>query len=198
MTDLLRVWWRALDLLGRVERAVGIALIAIMVVTITVQVISRYGWGRPIVWVEELATYAFIWAVFLGAAAAAKEVRHIRIETFVGRIGPRGRAFSRATIAAIMLLVSVIVAVTARDIMTTESRSQTISLPINVGRHWVYSVPLFTCLVSLALTSAYFLAAHLHEAVTGTPVLAEVEIAARARRLRAEADAEADLVERAL
>ena len=62
------LWWRAVTLLGSLERMVGIGLLALMVVTITLQVITRYLFGQPLVWVEELATYSFIWSVFLGAA----------------------------------------------------------------------------------------------------------------------------------
>ena len=49
--------------IGTVERGLGIALILYMVGAITVQVFTRYALGRPIAWVEESATYAFIWMV---------------------------------------------------------------------------------------------------------------------------------------
>ena len=42
--------------------------------------------GRPIAWVEEIATYAFIWMTFVGASLGLKEGRHILIATFVGRL----------------------------------------------------------------------------------------------------------------
>src|SRR3712207_4597502 len=97
MDRALAVWWRIVATIGAIERAVGIALIAMIVITITVQVVTRYVWGQPLVWVEELATYGFIWSVFLGAALGLKEIRHIRIETFVGLMSERqiGRASCR-------------------------------------------------------------------------------------------------------
>ena len=67
MDRALAVCWRALALLGEAERIAGVFLIALMVVTITIQVVTRYAFGQPLVWVEELATYSFIWSVFLGA-----------------------------------------------------------------------------------------------------------------------------------
>src|SRR5918995_7310052 len=102
MDRALAVWWRALAWLGEVERAAGMFLIALMVVTITVQVVTRYVFGQPLVWVEELATYSFIWSVFLGAALGLKEMRQIRIETFLDRIRVRTAAFFRAALYALV------------------------------------------------------------------------------------------------
>ena len=59
---------RLLERIGTVERGLGIALILYMVAAITVQVFTRYALGRPIAWVEESATYAFIWMSFVGAS----------------------------------------------------------------------------------------------------------------------------------
>jgi hypothetical protein len=69
---------RLIDGIGRVERGLGIALILYMVAAITVQVFTRYALGRPIAWVEESATYAFIWMSFVGASVGLKQGRHIR------------------------------------------------------------------------------------------------------------------------
>src|SRR5918995_2224489 len=102
MDRALAVWWRAIVWLGEVERIAGIFLIALMVVTITVQVVTRYAFGQPLVWVEELATYSFIWSVFLGAALGLKEMRHIRIETFLDRIGARSAALAQALLYGIV------------------------------------------------------------------------------------------------
>ena len=86
MTGFLKAYARALDVLGAVEKAFGVFLIGLIVVTITIQVFTRYVFDRPIVWVEELATYAFIWGAFVGAGLGHKSRRHIRIETFVARL----------------------------------------------------------------------------------------------------------------
>src|SRR5918994_145753 len=104
MNRALAVWWRAIVWLGEVERIAGILLIALMVVTITVQVVTRYAFGQPLVWVEELATYSFIWSVFLGAALGLKEMRHIRIESFLDRIGARSGAILRAVLYGLILI----------------------------------------------------------------------------------------------
>jgi TRAP-type C4-dicarboxylate transport system permease small subunit len=189
MNRALAVWWRAIVWLGEVERIAGILLIALMVVTITVQVVTRYAFGQPLVWVEELATYSFIWSVFLGAALGLKEMRHIRIETFLARIGERKSALLHAALYAVMLVCAVALASDALDIMQVERRSETMSLPINVGRHWFYSVPLFTGLTSMSVTAAYFIVAYFAFAVSGREVDAVRDVAER-RRAEQEAEEE--------
>jgi TRAP-type transport system small permease protein len=198
MDRALAVWWRAVALLGAVERVAGVFLIALMVVTITVQVVTRYAFGQPLVWVEELATYSFIWSVFLGAALGVKEMRHIRIETFLDRIRVRTAAFFRAALYALILLCSIALATHALDIMEVERRSETMSLPINVGRHWFYSVPLFTGLASMALTAAYFVVAYLALALGGREVDAERDREARRRAEHEAEEAELRLLEQSL
>jgi TRAP-type transport system small permease protein len=198
MDRALAVWWRALAWLGEVERAVGVFLIALMVVTITVQVVTRYAFGQPLVWVEELATYSFIWSVFLGAALGLKEMRHIRIETFLDRIGARSGALLRAALYAVMLLCAVALATHALDIMEVERRSETMSLPINVGRHWFYSVPLFTGLASMALTAAYFSVAYVAYVVSGREVDAERDVAERRRAEQQAEEEELRILEQSL
>jgi hypothetical protein len=79
---MLSRYKRLLDGIGAVERGLGIALILYMVGAITVQVFTRYALGRPIAWVEESATYAFIWMSFVGASVGLKQGRHIVIATF--------------------------------------------------------------------------------------------------------------------
>lgn len=184
MDALLRGWWRALAALRAVELWLAMALLAGIVVAITVQVVSRYGFDRPIVWVEDAATFAFIWAVFLGAAAGHKDLRHIRIETFLGRLPPAARALANALLQLVILGVAALVARYAWQVMETESRSETISLPVNLPRHWFYSVPLFAALVSIAATAAQLALAYLMLALTGRPVEAEEDAARRAARER--------------
>ncbi|MFM1989002.1 MAG: hypothetical protein RJA99_1959 [Pseudomonadota bacterium] len=193
MDALLARWWRLLELVARVERAFGVLLLSTIVVSITVQVITRYLFGQPLVWVEELAGYCFLWSIFVGAALGLKELRHIRIDTFVARLPVRTQAGWRAATWAIAGLCCAVIAVQAWDIMDVESRSRTMSLPVDLPRHLFYSMPLFVCVVSMGITIAYLIAAELALATSGRPVDAQLARLAREREAMAE-DAEADAI----
>jgi TRAP-type C4-dicarboxylate transport system permease small subunit len=186
MDRVLSRWWWLLERLGRVESAIGVGLVVVIVVSITVQVFTRYVFGEPLVWVEELAGYCFLWAVFIGAAAGTKQMRQLRIETFVGRLRPRARAFWRCVAWIVATVVMLTVAWQAWDIMEVESRSRTISLPLDLPRHLFYSVPLFTSAVSIACTTTYLVLAEWVSMTRGRPVDAETARLQREARDRAE------------
>lgn len=186
MDRVLSRWWWLLERIGRVESAIGVGLVVVIVLSITVQVFTRYVFGEPLVWVEELAGYCFLWAVFIGAAAGTKQMRHLRIETFVGRLRPRARAFWRCVAWIVATVVMLTVAWQAWDIMEVESRSRTISLPVDLPRHLFYSVPLFTSSVSIAFTTVYLVLAEWVSMTRGRPVDAETARLEREARDRAE------------
>lgn len=186
MDRLLGRWWWLLERVGRVESAIGVGLVVLIVVSITVQVFTRYVFGEPLVWVEELAGYCFLWAVFIGAAAGTKQMRQLRIETFVGRLRPRARAFWRCVAWVVASVVMLTVAWQAWDIMEVESRSRTISLPVDLPRHLFYSVPLFTSALSIAFTTVYLVLAEWAAMTRDRPVDAETARVAREARDRAE------------
>lgn len=179
MSGFLTVSWGLLRRLGSLERAACVVLMALIVISMTIQIFTRYLLGQPLVWVEEAAAYAFIWLVFLGASAGFKELRHIRIDTFVVRLAPRPQHWMRAGLYAICTAVMLLVAYYAWDIMDIESRSSSIALPVELPRHLFYSVPLFVCTVSIAVTGLCLVLAYGVCAATGRPVEAELDVARR-------------------
>lgn len=157
---------RLLDGIGKAETALGIALILGMVTAITVQVFTRYVLGRPIAWVEESATYAFIWMAFVGASVGLKQGRHILIATIGAHLPARWAAGLRALVWALVLLTLVVLVVQGWKVMGVEGRSTTISLPVELPRSWFYSLPLTLSAASMAVTSIYLLLVEL-AAMTG-------------------------------
>ena len=155
---MLARYKRLLDGIGTVERGLGIGLILFIVAAITVQVFSRYLLGRPIAWVEESATYAFIWMVFVGASLGLKRGHHIFIATFGNRLPPRVAAGLRTLVWALVLLTLVVLVVQGVKVMEVEGRSRTISLPIELPRSWFYSLPLTLSAASMAFTTIYLIA----------------------------------------
>lgn len=153
----LRRAWRVLGWLGWLERGVGTALVLGIVIAITIQVVTRYAFDRPLVWVEESATYAFIWLVFIGASAALKAGRHILIETFLRSMSPRGAAALRAFLWLLVCALMLTLLIQGIKVMGVEARSKTVSLPIEIARMWFYSVPLSYAATSMLLSAVFFL-----------------------------------------
>lgn len=139
--------------LGRAERAVAIAMLAVMVTCIFAQVVSRYLFGQPLVWVEELSTYAFIWGAFIGASAGLKAGLHLKIESFVGRLPPGARRGLRVALDLLMIAFCAVLLVNGlRAMMLFEWGQRTIALPVELPRYLFYSTPLILASASMLLT----------------------------------------------
>ncbi|NJO21789.1 MAG: TRAP transporter small permease [Sphingomonadales bacterium] len=161
MAFALRLFQRTLRCIGHAERWLGVGLIAIMVGAITTQVFTRYLFNRPIIWVEEIATYSFIWAVFVGASLGLKYSRHVKIETFVEHLAPRAKAASRVLVNLIIIAVLWLLVREVGTVINIESRSTSVSLPWPVPRAWFYSIPLAASCVSMMATCVYFILAEI-------------------------------------
>ena len=155
---------------GKLELAISVILLFAIVAAVGAQVVSRYFFNNPLIWVEEGVTYAFIWTVFLGASVGLKAQRQIRIEWLSHLSGPRFAAFLFVIRQIVVLVIVVLVLPYALTVMGTESRSMTVSLPWQLPRFLFFSLPLTTAFVLFALTSLYFLVAGLRVLPTGGTV----------------------------
>lgn len=169
MKRALGAYRRVLTVIGHFEQWAIVLLLVNIVVNITAQVVSRYLLGKPLVWVEEVATYSFIWAVFLGAGLALKYDRHLRIETFIDRLGTVGSAVFRITGALFVLALLVSLLPILWAAIGIEMRRLTIALPIQFPSAWFFSVPLMIGSVSMIVTSFYHVLVELHRGFGGHP-----------------------------
>lgn len=164
------IFRKFLRVIERFEVGVAILLFLIIVFSITLQVISRYGFGTPFVWVEEVATYAFIWIVFLGASIGMKRLSHIKIEALSLSVPVKAQALIRIFGYAIMGFVLFNLIINVPKVMQIEARSESVSLPIPVARMWFYSMPLFVSTVSMSLTLFYYTIAEVGSLKSGKPM----------------------------
>jgi TRAP-type C4-dicarboxylate transport system permease small subunit len=86
------------------EIAAGTFLVLMSLATFG-NVVLRYAFNSPIQWAEEFSRYAFIWVVFLGAAACSKRKTHIVIDAIIAVLSPRGRAFCSVVVETVVLVL---------------------------------------------------------------------------------------------
>jgi len=83
---------RLLKLLDeRFEEIILVAILAIMVILVFMQVCMRYVFQASLSWSEELARYMFLWIIWLGAAYATKEGSHISLDFITSRLPRKGQ-----------------------------------------------------------------------------------------------------------
>jgi TRAP-type transport system small permease protein len=161
MTALLSACRRLLRFVGHIERCIGVGLLIGIVLAITSQVFTRYALNRPIIWVEEFSVYAFIWGTFLGASLGLKHGRHVKIETYVAHLAPRGRAAARLLVNFIVFSALWLLVQEVGKVIAIEVRSTSVSLPWPVPRVWFYSIPIMVSCLSMMATCAYLMLAEL-------------------------------------
>ncbi len=87
--------------------AVSAALMLTITVLLLAAVVSRYVFGRPIVWSDEVVSISFIWLTMLGSAIAVHRNEHLRLNLFVDML-PRHlrgyvQAFALVAVAAVLV-----------------------------------------------------------------------------------------------
>lgn len=129
---------KAVRILVAMERATGAGLVAAMFGLVLTQIVSRYGFGRPLVWTEELARFSLVWLTFVGAALVMARRRHIVVQ--VRRLGDRAWLASEiiSTIAVVAACIAALPAGIDFVVANMPVRSPAAGVPIG----WVKSAGL--------------------------------------------------------
>lgn len=147
---------RTLRVLSRIE-LIGAALLLLLIVTaILSQVVLRYGWNSPIRWVEELSTASMIWLTFLAASLIYKEERHMRIWSPENHTSGHLKSVIGILTNGMILATSLYIIYLAAPVVGVENKSVTTSLPIDLPKSWVFSIPVIVGFSSITLTAIYF------------------------------------------
>ncbi len=85
-----------------------VASVAILMVPITMQVISRYtALIPPYIWTEELSRFVFIWMVMLGAMIAVRDGTHFDVDVWP-KLKPRPNAMLRIATNLLVLVFALV------------------------------------------------------------------------------------------
>ena len=85
-----------------------VATVAILIVPVTLQIISRYTALIPsYIWTEELSRFLFIWMVMLGAMIGIREGTHFEVDVWPD-LAPRPTALLRIISNALVLVFALV------------------------------------------------------------------------------------------
>jgi TRAP-type C4-dicarboxylate transport system permease small subunit len=97
-------------LIERAALTVAAATLALALVAMGVQVVSRYVLGDSIIWAEELARYALIWSAMVGAAVAYRRGAHIGVTALLDALPPAARTVVARGVHLVCLAFALLVA----------------------------------------------------------------------------------------
>ena len=85
------------------------ALLAVMVIPVTLQILSRFtGLIPKYIWTEEVARFCFVWLVMVGSALAVRDGTHFEVAMGWGASSPRKEARARLFAHLAMLVLAVV------------------------------------------------------------------------------------------
>jgi tripartite ATP-independent transporter DctM subunit len=114
--------------LARIVGAVAACAVLVEVGILLVGVIARFGFNRPLVWGDELASIVFLWLAMLGSVLALWKGEHMRLSTLAMRLPPRGRAWAETLALLTPLLLLALLVSPALDYMEDQSFIETPAL----------------------------------------------------------------------
>lgn len=88
--------------------AIAKLIIAFIMFSVALDFLFRYILNRPMVWVIPLSEYSLVYITFLGAAWLLREEGHVTMETFVEKLGERGRVLVGIGSSIVGIVVSII------------------------------------------------------------------------------------------
>ena len=94
MSALRRAW-------DHLEEWAICALLASMVLVTFATVLTRYVFGLPLSYIDQLVPNLFVWLTFLGASAAVKRRAHLGLSLLHDALPARGRAVLDAVVLAV-------------------------------------------------------------------------------------------------
>ncbi len=123
----MKAWERLEAAIGRVEGALIVLLLGLMIAAAFSQIVLRNFFGIGLAWSEPLVRNLVLWVGFLGAARAARENRHIAIEVFGrlawGRARPVVEGAAQGAAAVVCGLLAVAAGKFVRDDAQIGSRT---------------------------------------------------------------------------
>ena len=133
----------------RIAEGAMAACLAVMAVSVFVNVVLRYGFGSGVAASEELSRLLFVWMVFIGATAAYPTGEHMAFTSLVAALKhrPVPLAFMTFLIRALVLLACCLIAWGAWQQVVVGLSSHSVVLGYPVA---LLPLPALLCAASIA------------------------------------------------
>lgn len=104
-----------------------------MIVSIFLQVMFRFVFRSPLYWTEELARYAFVYVVFIGAAWAGRESMHLGVDYFTSKLPQRLGMYLKVAMDVCILVFSAVIVYAGIQVVPINLQQLSPALNIPMG-----------------------------------------------------------------
>lgn len=129
-------------------------LIAVISITLVLEVIFRYLLTGSLLWVEEFSRFLFLWSAFIGAAVAVGKGLHFSLRSLVDALPrPARRAAGITSVLAVFALALLLV---VEGWGLARLAAPQMSTVLDISRFWFYlAIPVGGVLMLLYLPEAF-------------------------------------------
>ena len=117
--------------LDRIVSALAVSLLLVETVLLFAGVVFRYLLHKPLVWTDEVNSILFLWLGVLGAVMAVRRWRHMRMSSFVVRLGARAQSIVADVGTALVAVLLCLLLPPALEHVATEAGVITPSLELS-------------------------------------------------------------------
>lgn len=116
----------------------GVSMVVLIFITCA-GVVKRYFLNDPIVWLEEIQVWLFVWMAFFGGSAAFRSKSHVAIEVIVDLLPVRAQKVVRTLVYLISMVVLVYLLIQCGNLLqlfiATKKKTYVLDIPssINMG-----------------------------------------------------------------
>ncbi len=125
--------------LARVEGALCLGALALMIGLSALQLVLRKGWDSGFEWADVVVRQGVVWTAFVGGALATQQARHIAIDAATKVLSPGRAAALRAITAVVAAGVAAVMARASWVFLTAEIERAEELLP-GVPQWWSQAV----------------------------------------------------------
>lgn len=125
-----------LKLMERIQLVVGVACLSIFLLTILIQVFSRY-LGISVMWSEEVANFSFIWAVFMGASIMHNKQEHFKFTMIADKLTGKKKIALDIFNNLILLTFNLLIFYYGVETVLNFWDYTWVSLPLKMGYVWL-------------------------------------------------------------
>jgi len=132
-------------------------LMLFIVLLLFCEVVSRYVLNAPISWSEEMATYAFIWMIYIGSGVAFYRHAHIRVDYISYKLNPETIKRIEFGLNLLMAIFFIFLLITGIRFAVPNLHADSYTLPV-IKLGWIYvAVPIGALLMLCNLARNFFL-----------------------------------------
>lgn len=130
-----------------IEEAAVFVILSSLLITLSLQIASRFLFEFPLDWTEELARVGQMWLVFIGAAVGARRAEHFVVEIFMERAHFRGKQWVARAIDILVVAFFLVLALVSAYMAWFGSIQMMPALAASVA--WAYAaIPVGCALIA--------------------------------------------------